>query len=301
VRPAAVLLVLGLLVAGCTSGSADPAPTTTTGQVTAPSPSAAPSTEPPTTTAAPADERTELQRVVDGAVAGRPVPFSVVVEDLTTGVRADHDAGREVWSASLYKLFVAREVLRRFGAGELRRDAQAGDGRGRTWEQCLHDMIVVSDDPCGVAGLRLVGHGALDARLAADGYRSTHLDNPQRTSAQDVTRFLLATRDRTLLGPGGEELTAELWDLLRAQQVDDRLPVGLPPGTPIAHKTGDRTGWAHDAGVVTAPRGDYLVVVLTGPWAAPCCHEETLGPADRAAFGAIADVSARVWGYLGRR
>lgn len=293
-RPAVVAVALVLAVAACGSSSRSGSPTTR---------QALRATTVPTTTstAPPADERAELQQVVDAAVAGRPVPFSVVVVDLRTGVRADHDSGREVWSASLYKLFVARELLRRFAAGEVDRDDQAGDGDGRTWQQCLHDMIVVSDDDCGVAGLRLVGHGALDARLAADGYVSTHLDNPQRTSADDVARFLLAARDGSLLGPGGEGASAELWALLRAQQVNDRLPVGLPAGTPIAHKTGDRTGWAHDAGVVTAPRGDYLVAVLTGPWPAPCCHEETLGPADRAAFGAIADVSARVWAYLGRR
>ena len=48
--------------------------------------------------------------------------------------------------------------------------------------------------------------------------------------------------------------TAELYGLLQAQQVGDRFPLGLPPGTPVAHKTGDRRHWAHDAGIIHAYR-----------------------------------------------
>ena len=83
--------------------------------------------------------------------------------------------------------------------------------------------------------------------------------------------------------------------LLRGQQVDDRLPQGLPPGTPLAHKTGDRLHWAHDAGVMTTPRGDVVIVVLSGPWDAPCCDADHPGPAEAQAFGAIAELGRQVY------
>ena len=251
------------------------APTTTTIAVAAP------------TTTVPASAPNALQAAVDRFAVGQRVPFSVVALDLSTGVRGEHLAGRQVLSASLYKLFVAREELRRIYAGSLSRQAPANDGGGRTIDQCLHDMIVVSDDRCGVAGLALIGRGAQDATLASLGYASTRLATPQRTSAADVALFLSRTRDGTLLGPRGEAATGELYGLLKQQRVNDRLPAGLPPGTPIAHKTGDRTGWAHDAGIITTPRGDLLLVVLSGPWPSPCCHEETIGPLEREAFHAI--------------
>ena len=54
-------------------------------------------------------------------------------------------------------------------------------------------------------------------------------------------------------------------------------PLGLPAGTPLAHKTGDRLHWAHDAGVMTTPRGDVVVVVMSGPWDAPCCDADHPG------------------------
>jgi beta-lactamase class A len=223
------------------------------------------------------------------------VPFSVVAIDLKTGEGASRLANRQVLSASLYKLFVARELLRRIYAGTLARSAPAGDTQHRTVGECLRAMIVVSDNPCGVAGLRMVGGGAQDAGLARDGYPSTKLASPQRTSAADVARFMQKARDHTLLGKGGEEASAELYGLLQAQQIDDRLPLGLPAGTPIAHKTGDRIGWAHDAGVITTPQGDVLLAVLSGQWASPCCDADHPGPAEAAAFGAIADLGRRVF------
>jgi hypothetical protein len=92
-----------------------------------------------------------------------------------------------------------------------------------------------------------------------------------------------------------------MYALLKAQQVNDRLPRGLPPGTPIAHKTGDRIHWAHDAGVITTPNGDVLLAVLTGPWAAPCCDADHPGAGERVAFGAIADLGSTIYQSVAAR
>src|SRR5205823_3331477 len=166
------------------------------------------------------------------------VPFNYVADDLTSGGRASLLADRQLLSASHYNLFVARELLRRVYAGTLSRTAPAGDARHRTIDECVHDMIVVSDNACGSAGLHMIGQGAMNAGLRRDGFASTSLASPQQTSADDIALFFQQARAGTLLGPGGEAPTAELYGLLRQQEVNDRLPTGLPPGTPIAHKTG---------------------------------------------------------------
>ena len=250
-------------------------------------PPPAPPAQAPPFSAPSAPGPSDLQAIVDRFVAEQSVPFSVVVEDFTTGARAAHLAGREVLSASLYKLFVAAELLQRIDAGILDRDALSGDGTGRTVGQCIRDMIVVSDNKCGVWGLRAVGSGALDRSLRQQGFSGTSLGSPQRTTAADVARFLTRTRD-------GKGRSAELYELLRAQQVNDRLSAGLPPGTPLAHKTGDRQHWAHDAGIVTIAGRDLLVVALSGPWPAPCCDADRPGPSEAEAFGAIAELARRI-------
>jgi beta-lactamase class A len=72
---------------------------------------------------------------------------------------------------------------------------------------------------------------------------------------------------------------------LLAQEFSDEIPAGVPPGTPVAHKTGSIRGVLHDAAVVY-PRGraPYVLVVLTRGV-----------PDEAAARAAIVDVSRAVW------
>lgn len=55
---------------------------------------------------------------------------------------------------------------------------------------------------------------------------------------------------------------AAMVDILKRQEFKDGIPAGLPPGTPVAHKTGTITRVHHDAGLVLGPR-PYVLVVLT--------------------------------------
>jgi beta-lactamase class A len=286
-----LVAALVLILVGC-SGSDRPSPdpaTSTTTTTTAPSTT---TTEPASSVAA------RLRSTIDAYVARQPVAFSVVAVDLATGARAGHLEDRRLLSASLYKLFVAAELERRIADGTLDPDGPAGDGSGRTVGACLEAMIVVSDNPCGAAGLRLVGGGQHDPALRAAGYAGTTLASPQQTTAADVALFLQRARDGTLLGDGRAAATKHLYGLLQRQQVNDRLPTGLPAGTPIAHKTGDRRTVAHDAGVITTRRGDIVVVVLSGPWPLPCCDADHPGEPERIAFAAIAGLGRAVYDAL---
>jgi beta-lactamase class A len=56
---------------------------------------------------------------------------------------------------------------------------------------------------------------------------------------------------------------ASLLALLRRAVGDGKLEAGIPPGTPIAHKVGDLPGVEHDAGVIFAPNGPYIVAALS--------------------------------------
>jgi beta-lactamase class A len=60
------------------------------------------------------------------------------------------------------------------------------------------------------------------------------------------------------------QLCAELTGILLAQEFNEMIPAGLPPGTRVAHKTGWITGINHDGGIIF-PEGSppYVLVVLT--------------------------------------
>jgi beta-lactamase class A len=52
--------------------------------------------------------------------------------------------------------------------------------------------------------------------------------------------------------------------VLERQTFNDAIPAGLPPGTRVAHKTGEITRIQHDAAIVFAPRPFVLVVLTRG-------------------------------------
>jgi beta-lactamase class A len=54
---------------------------------------------------------------------------------------------------------------------------------------------------------------------------------------------------------------AEMVDILKRQKFNDAIPAGVPPGTAVAHKTGNITRIHHDGGIVFGPR-PYVVVLL---------------------------------------
>jgi beta-lactamase class A len=52
--------------------------------------------------------------------------------------------------------------------------------------------------------------------------------------------------------------------LERQRQSPDAIPAGVPPGTRVAHKTGNITRIHHDAAIVYGPRPYVLVVLVRG-------------------------------------
>ena len=57
---------------------------------------------------------------------------------------------------------------------------------------------------------------------------------------------------------------AEMIEILKRQKFNEAIPAGMPPGTPVAHKTGTITRIHHDAAIVYGPRPYVLVVLVRG-------------------------------------
>jgi len=83
------------------------------------------------------------------------------------------------------------------------------------------------------------------------------------TTARDLGVLLAAIAQSRAASPAS---CREMLRILGAQEFNEGIPVGLPPGTRVAHKT----GWIgevvyHDAAIVYPPNGgSYVLVVLTG-------------------------------------
>ena len=130
----------------------------------------------------------------------------------------------------------------------------------------LHDL----------AGLAGAPDTAETRRLAAERLRRRELDwncrvyNDERanmTTPREMGRLLEQIVRPTLEGGAETGVPREacrlMLDIMRRQQVRDRLPLLLPPGVEMAHKTGSVTRVSNDAGVLFTASGPCVVSVFT--------------------------------------
>jgi beta-lactamase class A len=80
------------------------------------------------------------------------------------------------------------------------------------------------------------------------------------TTAEDIAYLYTLMLQGEIMAPS---VCQEMLDLLAQQEINDRIPAYLPGGTIVAHKTGNLDSLVHDAGVIYAPAGPIVVVVLT--------------------------------------
>lgn len=78
-------------------------------------------------------------------------------------------------------------------------------------------------------------------------------------------RALLTLLEKIAKGQAVDKAASdEMLAILKRQTFNDRIPAGLPPGTVVAHKTGEITKIQHDAAIVYTERPFVLVVLVRG-------------------------------------
>ena len=186
-------------------------------------------------------------------------------------------------SASLYKLGVMAAIYQAAAARTISLDQQLtitqdevdfyGDapataaGTTLTVREALRRMIQVSDNSAAGALIDLVGYDAVNAAFGANGMPHSHLGNPpdsdQRSEAETTAADQAAFFNRLVNGKVvSPTASGEMLTTLEGQQENDRLPAMLPPGTTVAHKTGELDGVRNDSGIIFTPNGPIIISVL---------------------------------------
>ncbi len=101
---------------------------------------------------------------------------------------------------------------------------------------------------------------------------STNPDPFAQTTAQDMGLLLTEIYDCANYASGlmalyPQDITQQecqqMIEVMSGNRIDRLLELGLPPGTPIAHKNGWGVETSADAGIVFSPGGDYVISVFT--------------------------------------
>lgn len=196
-----------------------------------------------------------LQALVDDLVRDKNMAISVrKLGD--SGVSAN--GSKQYHPASTYKLFAAYSVMKRVDSGQMSW-AQTASG-GQTVAQCFDKMIVYSDNACAEWFGATIGWNAVtaDARSAgASG--ATVLSQPFVSTANDLATFLQKLESNQL--GVSEASRARLLDAMKRQIYRQGVPAGV--GVTVANKVGFLEGTLHDAAIVYAPSGVYVVVIMS--------------------------------------
>jgi beta-lactamase class A len=235
----------------------------------------------------------------------------------------EHNAGHQHYAASTMKLALVIAAYRRADAGTLdlgqsvivHDDFESAIGCTRfsidrtedsdeqTWRRMgervalrwlANRAIVRSGNLATNLLLESVGLPAVAETLEFLGAKSSTVargieDAPAREAGHQnlVTAEDLALTLRQVAGQqaASPESCREVLATLAAQQINDAIPVGVPPGTKVAHKSGWVQGISHDAGIVFPPDAPPYVLVV--------CTTSTL--AEQESLDLIAAAAAASW------
>jgi beta-lactamase class A len=270
----------------------------------------------------PSDLKGRIQQLIDASGA----EVSVVLRTLDGKDEVLIDPDRKFHAASTMKVPVMIELFRQTDAGQLRLDEplpiknefhsivdgtvyqlSVGDdsdaeiykavGTSLPLRTLCEAMITVSSN--FAANLLIERVGAANVRttvrrLGADGMYVLRGVEDQKafdqglnnsTTARALATLMQALAEGKAVSPAAD---AEMVAILKRQKFNDAIPAGLPPGTPVAHKTGTITKIHHDAAIVFGPRPYVLVVLVRG-----IQDQKVSGPL-------MASISREIWNELSR-
>jgi beta-lactamase class A len=233
--------------------------------------------------------------------------YAVVVRNLKTGEEYSLNKDQGFHSASLYKLWVLAVAQSQIEGGALKLDTKLSAKKkdlDRTLElipneestspspgepsptpkpedsavismtvgQALNQMIKVSDNYAALLLVKKIGARNIEAFIKQQGFNESGFGSPPTTSAKDIASYMEKLYKREFVG------SVKMIDLLKKQEINDRIPKYLPKEIEVAHKTGELSGAKHDAGIVFSKKGDYIIVVMSQT------NNETVAAANEAIF-----------------
>jgi beta-lactamase class A len=252
--------------------------------------------------------------------------MAVALYDTETGAAFDYHADRWFHAASTVKvaillgvyaaihreelvvnarLHVRNRFLSAWDAEPFRvesdRDANGAvhDAIGKTMRigELAHHMIATSSNLAtnlllDIVGIELIqealqefGIDGVDVRRGVEDERAHANGINNRVTAHGLVSLLrLIAEERAY----SRDLSRQMLDILHAQEFKNGIPAHLPRDVRVAHKTGEISTVAHDAGVVYLPgRKPYVLAILTEWTPDASGRSSTIATASRLVYEAL--------------
>jgi beta-lactamase class A len=224
--------------------------------------------EPATTTIAPAvsyvrsysTDYVGLSALIKNFATTHAGTYGVVLNELSGKFRrATYQGDKSFTTASTYKLYVAYSTLLRIESGAWHWSDQINGGRDLT--KCFDDMIVISDNACALALLEKIGFTNITNEAHAIGCVNTSFlgNDGIKSTPEDLALLLGLLQTNQILSKQSSRDT--LINAMKRNIYRHGIPAG-ESGT-VADKVGFLWGLLHDAAIVYAPSGPYILVIMT--------------------------------------
>lgn len=236
-------------------------------------------------------KRNPLEKIALENLLNNEGEYAVVIKNLKTGESYLFNGTKKFDSASLYKLWVMVVAFQKIDEGTLKKTdllsapiekldetlstttpTPTPENQSPTpvptevkmitmnVEEAIEKMITISDNYAALLVASRSGTRNIFSFLKDNGFSNSTYNLPPVTTAKDIAVFY----EKLYRGEFVNKKTSdEMIEILKKQELNDRIPKYLPEGTVVAHKTGELFKSKHDSGIVFSKKGDYIIVVMS--------------------------------------
>lgn len=226
----------------------------------------------------------ELGSKIEYVLSDTSGDYGISIKNLKTGEHYTREGHKQFDTASLYKLWVMATVYDQVNKGKLKesdvlsQDATVLNNKFNiatesaeltegtityTVSDATEAMITRSDNYAALLLSEKVRLATVTSFLKENDFAESSIGTTggsPRSTPHDISLFFEKLYKGELIDP---MYSQKMLTLLKAQQINHKIPKYLPDTVVIAHKTGELDEFSHDAGIVYTAEGDYVIVLLS--------------------------------------
>lgn len=184
--------------------------------------------------------------------------WSVFVYDLNTERTASVNIDATHTAGSLYKLYLIEALEKKLPFDQWQWTWVAG----MPIKDCVSKMLQVEDDPCAEDLTEYIGWENVQQLIQKSGFKNTKLTakDGRETTAADVGELLSRMKKGQMLSDFARRF---VFDVLYQQSPNKGIAKGCKKNCRTANKMAELNNTAHDVGIVTHGKHNYVVVIMS--------------------------------------